>query len=82
MKTNLKLNAMAAKNLSKVEMNQLQGGRACGCGCNYANSGGSSTSANCNANYSGGKGGLYSQSSCCVMELIDGPVLPEVTIRP
>jgi natural product precursor len=48
---NLKLNVLASENLSKVEMNQLQGGvDCCICGCAYANSGGSSTNDNGSAN--------------------------------
>jgi natural product precursor len=63
---NLKLNALAAKSLSEVEMNQVKGGgsatyvRKCGCACAYANQQGSSTNANCNANYEGGAAGLSS----------------------
>ena len=56
---NLKLNALASKNLSKVEMNQLTGGHGCcSCACAYASSGGSSTNANGSANQ---KGNLHSK---------------------
>ena len=48
---NLKLSALASESLSKLEMNQLQGGYTCCiCGCAYANSGGSSTQNNGAAN--------------------------------
>jgi natural product precursor len=76
MKTNLKLNALAAKSLSEVEMNQVKGGRSvtvlvryCGCACAYVNQG-SSTNANCNANYGGGARGLNSPDNDfqCVKE--------------
>jgi natural product precursor len=47
-----KLNTLASENLSKIEMNQLQGGlRSCSCGCQ----GPSSVEDNCNANFDGGK---------------------------
>jgi len=49
----LKLNALAEKNLSEIEMNQVRGGWTCGCMCpdsnNLADSGKSS-------NYESGKG--------------------------
>lgn len=49
----LKLNALAKKNLSGIEMNQVRGGYTCGCMCpdgsNLADSGKSS-------NYESGKG--------------------------
>jgi natural product precursor len=51
MKTNLKLNALASKSLSKVEMNQFYGGKCCSCGCQ----GSSSTNDNAYANSDGGK---------------------------
>jgi len=55
---NLKLNALASESLSKVEMNQVQGGiDCCICGCAYATSGGSSTEGNGGANR---KTGQYS----------------------
>ena len=76
---NLKLNRLAENKLSEKEMESINGGAmyyyrndpecrcqylVCACGCQYANSGGSSTNANGNANYKGGiipnglKGGL------------------------
>jgi hypothetical protein len=70
---NLKLNTMASDNLSKVEMNQLNGGeaqRVCGCGCAYRDNGGSSIKDNCSANYYGGSKGLNSE---------DTPILCEAT---
>ena len=48
---NLKLNVMASDNLSKVEMNQVKGGKCCSCGCQ----GPSSKEDNAWANYGGGK---------------------------
>jgi natural product precursor len=48
----LKLNTLASENLSKIEMNKLQGGITC-CGCACA--GISSTNDNCDANAKGGK---------------------------
>jgi natural product precursor len=51
----LKLNQLSNANLLEREMNGLRGGECtCGCGCLYANSGGSSTSSNTSANISGG----------------------------
>lgn len=67
----LKLNSLASKSLSETQMNEVKGGRACGCGCAYANSGGSSIDANCSANYSGGAHGLYSDTRDLQCELID-----------
>ena len=52
----LKLNALASENLSKVEMNQISGkGGVCCCACAYANTGGSSTNDNGSANCKAGK---------------------------
>ncbi len=53
----LKLNALAKKNLSELEMNQVRGGDCCGCSCYYADNGGSSIDANGSAN---NKAGLHS----------------------
>jgi natural product precursor len=64
---NLKLNALASENLSKVEMNCISGGaNCCWCACAYANSGGSSTNDNGGANSSSGKNSpqLDSQLFC------------------
>ena len=47
---NLKLNVLASDNLSKVEMNQLMGGKCCSCGCQ----GPSSTNDNAYANHDKG----------------------------
>jgi natural product precursor len=49
----LKLNQLSKAELNEREMNLIKGG-ACGCGCLYANSGGSSTSSNDSANYQSG----------------------------
>jgi len=65
----LKLNNLANEKLLDQEMKLAKGGlvcgkflgdRGCGCGCYYANSGGSGTYANCDANFSGGSNGLTS----------------------
>lgn len=46
---------MAVKALSEIEMSAVKGGdHCCGCGCQYANSGGSSSNANGAANQKGG----------------------------
>ncbi len=53
-------------NLSRKELEKIRGGylvivtpdKCCGCGCYYANSGGSSTNDNGDANF---KGGLWSK---------------------
>ena len=37
----IKLNHLNDDGLKEREMNTLRGGRLCGCGCNYADSGGS-----------------------------------------
>ncbi|MEG2514221.1 MAG: TIGR04149 family rSAM-modified RiPP [Bacteroidaceae bacterium] len=62
----LKLNQIENSRLAKNEMKHIMGGRytmivgncvvsyTCSCGCQYANSGGSSTDANKSANRSGG----------------------------
>lgn len=55
---NLKLNSIVNEKLSKGEMNSVFGGQqgpgtkilVCGCGCIWANNGGSSTTDNGNAN--------------------------------
>lgn len=53
MKT-LKLNHMEKSRLSEKEMQLLTGGvGSCGCGCVYAEQGGSSKTDNSNANYDG-----------------------------
>ncbi|GHV34145.1 hypothetical protein FACS1894178_1080 [Bacteroidia bacterium] len=53
---NLKLNKLEERNLSEKQMNNIKGGEPhkCGCGCCYANSGGSSVCANGKANAQGG----------------------------
>lgn len=65
----IKLNVLANRNLSDVEMNQVRGGGplwCCECGCRYANSGGSSIDSNASANYDGGKssGGVPQKTIC------------------
>lgn len=60
----LKLNALAEKNLSDIEMNTVKGGGCCNCGCAYENHGGSSVVGNGSANRSHGytqteHGGAY-----------------------
>lgn len=57
---NIKLNRLSDAELLDREMSDLKGGRSCGCGCHYENSGGSSTSDNRGANYAGGSSGLQS----------------------
>ena len=72
----LKLNALSEANLLDKEMNVLIGGIACGCGCHYADKGGSSIAGNRGANsYSGYEsygcsyywqdGDIYSQCPTC-----------------
>ncbi|MDR0865301.1 MAG: TIGR04149 family rSAM-modified RiPP [Candidatus Symbiothrix sp.] len=73
MKTNLKLNALASDNLSKVEMNQVQGGGCCTCGCK----GSSSTEANGGANMDSGKNSKGGGDQFCCCEK-----LPELTVTP
>ena len=51
----LKLNTLEKNILSQKEMNNLNGGESCGCGCLYQSQGGSSTQDNGFANSSGGK---------------------------
>lgn len=54
MEKKLKLNSLAKNNLNEKEMSKIKGGGwTCGCGCHYANSGGSSIDANAAANYDG-----------------------------
>jgi len=62
MEKKLKLNFLAENNLKEKEMSNVRGGTEfrCGCGCNYAGSGGSSTGDNMAANYDGG---LHSASN-------------------
>lgn len=50
MKT-LKANQIEKKHLSEKEMQNAAGGNFCGCGCIYANNGGSSVASKGNANY-------------------------------
>lgn len=59
----LKLTEIQKSELGRMAMNQLKGGRCCGCGCH----GSSSTEANYRANYYGGDDGLTSLggSSVC-----------------
>lgn len=63
---NLKLNSLVNNELLDYEMNNLRGGGsgdACGCGCHYANYGGSSTSVNMVANSAKGLTS-YGGSTC------------------
>lgn len=55
---NIKLNSLTAEIVSRNEMNNISGGGECGCGCHYANSGGSSSGVN--MVYNGASGGLHS----------------------
>jgi natural product precursor len=58
----IKLNNMSAQTLSKKQLGVVKGGECkCGCGCLYANNGGSPTGANMAANAQGG--GLRSASN-------------------
>ncbi len=64
----LKLNELSTAELNEREMCRLLGGGTpgcCQCGCNYANSGGSSTSANDSANNAGGKYSDAGAQPCC-----------------
>ena len=60
----IKLNHLNDDELKNREMNNLRGGRICGCGCNYADSGGSTTMYNSpggsKACYTEGKKGITS----------------------
>lgn len=56
-----KLNAISAEGLKQKEMNAIVGGKACGCSCYYANTGGSSSYCNSGANYSKG----YTSTTGC-----------------
>ncbi|MDH6310614.1 natural product precursor [Dysgonomonas sp. PFB1-18] len=52
----LKLNSLALKSLTDIEMNELKGGYSiCGCGCHYSSSGGSASAVNMCTNGSYGK---------------------------
>ena len=66
----IKLNHLNDDELKNREMNNLRGGRICGCGCNYADSGGSTTMYNGGANYKLGDDGGYSPggSKACYTE--------------
>jgi len=69
---NLKINNLAQQNLSNKEMTAVKGGTCndiCGCGCLYANSGGSSIQANGNANKAGGK---WSETNVMVYDECNG----------
>jgi len=57
---NIKLNRINNFQLTNNEKQELKGGEAgvCGCGCCYANNGGSSVGDNCTANW---KGNLWSK---------------------
>lgn len=59
-----KLNALSVAGLRQKEMDAIVGGRACGCSCYYANSGGSSSTDNMNANYAVGDYGIDSTQGC------------------
>jgi natural product precursor len=70
---NLKLNKLSARNLTDRQMDKIKGGdpcvlvRTCTCGCQYANSGGSSVSDNCSTNSSSGLGvprGVAVKATC------------------
>ena len=70
---NLKLNQLSSK-----EQEQIRGGEywtcggayfphySCGCGCNFANSGGSSTSANFSANRNSGLWSHYVEGTAVI----------------
>ncbi|MDR2408055.1 MAG: TIGR04149 family rSAM-modified RiPP [Bacteroidales bacterium] len=49
----VKLNKLAQNAMKEKEMNFVRGGRRCGCGCRYEETGGASTSDNALANYCG-----------------------------
>ena len=61
----LKVNQLEKNHLSTKEQKNVTGGNCCGCGCHYANSGGSSVSGNGNANYNGS---LWSKNSVIMIE--------------
>lgn len=62
---------MSADVLFEKEMANLKGGRACGCGCAYADSGGSSMNDNGWANYGLGENGGHSVDVAIQYEFID-----------
>jgi natural product precursor len=75
---NLKLNKLNSEVLSSEQQQQIRGGEywtcggdnfphySCGCGCNYANSGGSSTAANFSANRSSGLWSRYIEGTTVI----------------
>ena len=67
----IKLNHLNDDGLKEREMNTLRGGRLCGCGCNYADSGGSTEVYNGGANYKLGDNGGHSPggSKACYVEM-------------
>lgn len=69
---NIKLNELIESALSEKEMNKILGGwtHSCGCGCIYADQGGSSTKDNFEANW---KSGLHSRSGKDYSVTISGP---------
>ena len=72
----LKLNKLAKNRLERNEMQNIAGGASeyyCTCGCNYANSGGSSVNANGNANADGGLMSARANGDCKLyMRSFDG----------
>jgi len=75
-----KLNALSAEGLRQKEMDAIVGGRACGCSCYYANSGGSSSYTNSGANYNIGDDGGFSGAGCNQYMTIDGQHLPPLPL--
>lgn len=68
----IKLNHLNDDELKNREMNNLRGGdRACGCGCNYEDKGGSTTMYNGLANIAVGDNGGHSsgESKACYAEV-------------
>lgn len=65
----LSLNKLNREELENREMNSLVGGKSCGCGCNYADSGGGSEiQANVEANWKNGYTKSYGGNKKCIVE--------------
>ena len=70
MKKKINFCSVESDMLSRKELNELNGGNSCTCGCQYAGNGGSSSDDNGEANYAGNK----QATSRTVVWIIDVPV--------
>ncbi|MDR1653927.1 MAG: TIGR04149 family rSAM-modified RiPP [Prevotellaceae bacterium] len=72
----IRLNQISANAMNAKEMNAIKGGEhCCGCGCKYANSGGSSSVNNGAANNAGGlKSKGSSKLYCCEYNAVSNEV--------